>query len=463
MTKRKPLHRKEKDANAKRRSYSSVDPNAETPDGGTMLSVVCGEPKISLRKIPNLITPVNIVKIDVEGWTPLMRFLNTKRKEENAGAENKPAITVLDVAKKMFEAEAETVVKSKLASHLNLQGENVLQIEIRNECNIEVIDLIISQGAVVGLQEIITCLEHGRLELLFDLITRFKENVKIQRLRLTSDYPHLLLLLWYNPKRTLSQLKMLIEEFNFDPSYSNNEEGSVLHKCVQLPHVTENLQWVEYLLSLPTVDVNVVIQRPNHRVNKYLRRQDAVSFEPFSTPLAYALSEGENEIAVQLIKAFADVNKRKVHTMLINEDLSDALRHLFSAGYSTEFHGDLNFAVNCEFTDEATYSGLEEQQFRKWIAFEKRKVCPLKKIAANVVRANYQPGDIMKHIEAVTLNDEVIKALLLTDLSNDKVIDRNGRLIDKPDPIPDATSSEPLYVYRKIPIRRKAADLRKKL
>ena len=220
---------------------------------------------------------------------------------------------------------------------------------------------------------------------------------------------------------------MMVEEYNFDTAYFNDEDGSVLHRCIQNPLIRRgsnlrNIEMFDYLLECERTDVDVIIQRrtlPDAR--------GLASEPPSSTPLVYAFSEGENALAKRLIMKYANVNLRPLQRIVVNEDLSDALRALCNAGYRLKFPSVL---IDCTYEGEV-YHGLYSEQFETFLSQQSRAL-PLYKLAANSLISSCNKK-VMDEYRKWNWRPEIRRALELRDVDYSLMIDKNGDLIPKAD------------------------------
>jgi hypothetical protein len=222
-------------------------------------------------------------------------------------------------------------------------------------------------------------------------------------------------------------LKLLIEVYKFDAGTFDAVEGNVLHKCIQfpLPTADKNQEMFDYLLSLPQVNMNAFVAAKSLKATP---GQAAVD-QPFSTPLVYAFSEGENALALRLIINFADVNFNRVVRVQVNDDLSDALRALFEAGYSKPLHC---IAINAMFLEGQEDELLTDDQFHKYVASERRKMRSLTQLAASAVRRLYGKLEVEKFVDDLPqISLETRTALLMQDFDRKLTIGRDGKLEPK--------------------------------
>ncbi|KAI1285153.1 putative ankyrin repeat protein L93 [Halotydeus destructor] len=400
-----------------------------------------------LEDLDFLITRETVYCIDEDGDSPLtlaLKCFSSSQDEEET----------VDFVDRLFGYDHCSV----LASMPDINGKHPLSLAIEEKCSLEVVRLLCMNGAVPTRYDVEKCIEKIHVDALFYFLEEFEQEML--PLQLSDKYPSLILKLWYYRNKSLKLLRALIDCYKFSSAVTSEEEGTVLHKCIQFPHPTNNDEWVDYLLSIDGTDVNALITRKNavRTKNKLAKELNitCLSDEPFSTPLVYAFSEGENRLAVKLMDHFADVNLRKLARIQVNEDLSDAIRLLCHFGYKYPMP---SISLNATYFSE-DYHGLKEEQFLRYALFERSKARPLFELAANAIR-NYQGNKSVKELVKIRFQPKVIDALLGHNLDRSLMINDKGGLDEKLPLELQFPLDDTFVVYSKAPMsRRKGAIVR---
>ena len=408
---------------------NGVNVNAVNDNGQTPLMLAIATPsQFSMPILYLLITEENVHQTDVNGENVITLALQHRRYEMPNDEPSLCQNNVFAFINNALTLENSLNSRSLLVMHVKLDGETPLLCAVKHKFPISIYRALFNQGARAEMSEIRRAHEVKNWTALFFLLQYSKDTLKSYPI--AEKFPDLILKFFEYEYRDMKLLKIMVNEYNFDTAYFNEEDGSVLHRCIQLPLIhrnsdSRNIDMFDYLLNECQTDVNVIVQR------RTLPDARGLSSEPpSSTPLVYAFSEGENVIAKRLIMKYANVNLRPLQRIVVNEDLSDALRALFGAGY----YGKLPAVqINCDYEGDV-YQGLTAEQYEYFLISERHRALPLYKLAANALRNELGEKGTREYRDW-NWRPELKSALELKDVDFSLMIDKNGKLAPKIDPI----------------------------